>query len=57
TAKPPFQATHSAAPKLPCDNCSVCWRGAIRGSYFRGQLGGGFWPGQTLTPCDCDCHK
>ncbi|CAF1392977.1 unnamed protein product [Rotaria sordida] len=57
TAKPPFQATHSSAPKLPCDNCPDCWRGAVRGSYFRGQLGGGFRPGHTMTPCDCDCHK
>ncbi|CAF1120185.1 unnamed protein product [Rotaria sp. Silwood1] len=46
-----------SATKVSCDNCSDCWRGAVRGGYFRGQLGGGFKPGHTLTPCDCNCHK
>lgn len=43
--------------KVPCENCSDCWRGAVRGSYFRGQGGGGFKPGTTLLACDCSCHK
>ncbi|CAF1507332.1 unnamed protein product, partial [Rotaria magnacalcarata] len=28
--------------KAVCDNCTDCRRGAVRGSYFRGQLGGVF---------------
>jgi hypothetical protein len=47
----------SSSPKASCNNCSDCWRGAVRGSYFRGQAGGGFKPGTTLLLCDCDCHK
>ncbi|CAF4160913.1 unnamed protein product, partial [Rotaria sp. Silwood2] len=34
----------SSATNVLCDNCSDCWRGAVRGSYFRGRLGGGFQP-------------
>lgn len=46
-----------SSPKVSCNNCTDCWRGAVRGSYFRGQAGGGFQPKQTLLPCDCTCHK
>ena len=44
-------------PATSCTKCTDCWRGAVRGAYFRGHTGGGLQLGSTLVPCGCACHE
>ena len=46
----------TSASTVSCATCTDYWRGAVRGAYFRGRVGGGLQLGSTLLPCDCACH-